>query len=115
MFKRFSHTMFYSLQLDNAVNWYCKKLGFEIDYHAPGAYASLHHKAVGRIALHATSSKDDVGVGPIPYFISDNLDKAIQEFKKLNIEYTEPRREGESPRFMQIRDLDGNYIGIEEM
>ena len=115
MFKRYSHTMFYSLQLDNAVKWYCSKLGFEIDYHAPGAYASLHHKAVGRIALHATEAKTDVGTGPMPYFIADSLDEAIIHFKKENIEHSEPRREGESPRFMHFKDLDGNYIGIEEM
>ncbi len=115
MFKRYSHTMFYSLQLDNAVKWYCSKLGFEVDYHAPGAYASLHHKAVGRIALHATDNKADVGVGPMPYFLSDDLDEAIEQFKKLGITYSEPRREGESPRFMDIQDLDGNLIGIEEM
>ena len=115
MFKRYSHTMFYSLQLDNAVKWYCQKLGCEVDYHAPGVYASLHHKAVGRIALHATSSRSDIGVGPMPYFLSENLDETIKQFKKAGIEHSQPEREGESPRFMDFKDLDGNIIGVEEM
>ncbi len=32
MLTRFSHVMIYSRRHAEAVNWYCDKLGFEIDY-----------------------------------------------------------------------------------
>ncbi len=47
MLVRFSHVMIYSPKHADTVQWYCDKLGFEIDYNAPGEYASLHHRREG--------------------------------------------------------------------
>lgn len=111
---RFSHVMIYTRQHGEAVRWYCEKLGYEIDYNAPGEYASLHHRQLGRLAVHATGSESMVGRGPMPYLLCDDLDSIIGEFRAKGIEISEPEREGESPRFADFKDLDGNFWGIEE-
>lgn len=115
MLVRFSHVMVYSLKHAESVKWYCEKLGYEIDYHAPGEYASLHHKLLGRLAVHASSKDDFVGKGSMPYFLCDDIDKTIEELRAKDIKTSEPTREGESPWFTDFFDLDGNRWGIEEI
>lgn len=114
MLIRFSHVMIYSLKHAESVRWYCEKLGFEVDYNAPGEYASLHHKLLGRLAVHACDSSQLIGRGPMPYFLCDDIDKTIQELRGKGIAVSDPQREGESPRFADFKDLDGNIWGIEE-
>lgn len=114
MLIRFSHVMIYSQKHAEAVKWYCEKLGFEIDYNAPNEYASLHHKLLGRLAVHATKDTEDIGKGPMPYFLCDDIHKTSAELKSKGVLVSEPRREGESPWFADFRDVDGNIWGIEE-
>ncbi len=115
MFKGLSHIMIYSVKHAESVKWYCEKFGFEIDYNAPGEYSSLHHKEMGRLAIHATEQNGDCGVGPLPYFLVEDIHQTVQKLKDLKIEVGTPRREGESPLFTQFKDLDGNLWGIEEV
>lgn len=114
MLIRFSHVMIFSLRHAEAVNWYCDKLGYEVDYCAPGEYASLHHKALGKLAIHATTNKTVIGNGPMPYLLCDDIHKTIQELREKGVQVKDPTREGESPWFCDMLDLDGNYWGIEE-
>lgn len=114
MLIRFSHVMIYSQKHAESVKWYCEKLGFEIDYNAPNEYASLHHKLLGRLAVHATKTAEDIGKGPMPYFLCDDIHKTSAELKSKGVSVSEPHREGESPWFADFRDLDGNIWGIEE-
>lgn len=114
MLLRFSHVMVYSQKHAEAVQWYCDKLGYEIDYNAPDEYASLHHKLLGRLAVHASASSSSIGKGPMPYLLCDDIEKTIKEMRAKGIEVSEPEREGESPRFADFKDLDGNIWGIEE-
>ncbi len=114
MLIRFSHIMLYSQKHAEAVQWYCDKLGFEIDYHAPGEYASLHHSLLGRLAIHATSEPNSKGNSPMPYFLCDDIHKTTVELRSKGIKVGEPNREGESPWFTDMWDLDGNVWGIEE-
>ena len=115
MLLRLSHIMIYSQKHAESVKWYCDKLGYEIDYVAPNEYASLHHKLLGRLAVHATTSNDDIGRGPMPYFLCEDIHKTISELKEKGIQVADPVREGESPWFADFHDLDGNIWGIEEM
>lgn len=115
MLVRFSHVMIYSQKHAEAVKWYCEKLGYEIDYSAPNEYASLHHKLLGRLAIHATDSRTSIGDGPMPYLLCDNIHETIADFKKLGIQVSEPTREGESPWFANFQDIDGNQWGLEEV
>jgi catechol 2,3-dioxygenase-like lactoylglutathione lyase family enzyme len=115
MFVRFSHVMVYSQKHPESVKWYCDKLGYEIDYNAPGEYASLHHKLLGRLAVHAVATNNAIGKGPMPYLLCDDIHKTIAEMRAKGIKVSEPTREGESPWFADFRDLDGNIWGIEEM
>lgn len=115
MLIRFSHVMVYSQNHAEAVKWYCDKLGFDIDYNAPGEYASLHHKLLGRLAVHAASSAADIGKGPMPYLLCDDIQQTIGEMSAKGIKVSEPTREGESPWFADFSDLDGNVWGIEEV
>jgi hypothetical protein len=106
--------MIYSQKHEESVRWYCDKLGFEIDYNAPGIYASLHHKQLGRLAIHATKSDSDIGRGPTPYFLCDDIQATTKEMRAKGIKVSEPKREDESPWFCDFWDVDGNIWGIEE-
>ena len=114
MLERFSHIMIYTQQHETSVQWYCDKLGFEVDYNALGVYASLHHKNLGRLAIHATSSKEAIGQGPMPYLQCDDIKKTIEELRNKGVKVGEPQREGESPWFTDMWDFEGNVWGIEE-
>lgn len=114
MLIRFSHIMIYSKNHTASVKWYCDKFSFEIDYNAHGEYASLHHEKLGRLAIHATDSDTAIGKGPMPYFLCDDIQETVKEFKSKDIRVSEPKREGESPWFCDFYDIDGNIWGIEE-
>lgn len=115
MLVRFSHVMIYSKKHEESVRWYCDKLGFEIDYNAPNEYASLHHKLLGRLAIHATKDASDIGKGPMPYLLCEDIKQTSEELRGKGIKVSEPEREAESPWFCDFRDVDGNIWGIEEM
>lgn len=114
MLVRFSHIMVYSLQHAEAVKWYCEKLGYEVDYNAVGEYASLHHKDLGKLAVHATADASMIGKGPMPFFLCEDIHKTIVELRTNGVKVRDPVREGESPWFTNMHDLDGNCWGIEE-
>lgn len=115
MLVRFSHVMVYSRKHSESVKWYCDKLGFEIDYNASNEYTSLHHKLLGRLAVHATATDTSIGKGPMPYLLCDDIHKTIADLKNKGVQVSDPVREGESPWFADFLDLDGNRWGIEEM
>jgi predicted enzyme related to lactoylglutathione lyase len=114
-FVGFSHCMLFAKNLDGAVAWYCSTLGFSVDYHAQGEYASLAHPQLGRLALHATDSDEQIGKGPMPYFLVEDLDAAIAALRAQGAAVGEPQQEGESPRFTDLRDCEGNVLGLEEV
>ena len=114
MFEKISHIMLYATDLDRAIYWYREKLGFEVDYHAPGAYASLSHETLGRLALHASSSDKHIGVGPQLYFECVDIEKALGSLVAVGVRVGSIMLEGESPRFADFWDSEGNTLGIEE-
>lgn len=114
MFIKFSHVMICSQQLDKAVQWYCEKLDFKVSYHAPGAFASLQHKRIGKLTLHAVSDNTHIGKGAVPYLQVEEIRETINELRLKEIAVSDPRREGDSPWFADFKDLDGNIWGIEE-
>lgn len=113
MLLRFSHVMIYTNRHEDSVQWYQEKLGYEVDYNAPGEYTSLHHKQLGRLAIHAASGT--TAKGSLPYFLCDDIQATIAEFRAKGIEVTEPKREGESPWFADFFDNVGNRWGMEEV
>ena len=114
MLTGFSHCMLFARNLDRAVDWYRDKLEFSVDYHARGEYASLTHERLGRLALHSTKSDAQIGKGPMPYFQCADLDATLASFRERGIKVGEPHQEGESPRFTDFWDCEGNLLGIEE-
>lgn len=114
MLTRLSHIMIYSRSHAESVLWYCEKLGFEVVFNAPGIYAVLNHDRLGRIAIHATSTNDEIGKGPVPYLCCDDIHSTVSDLRALGITASDPKREGESPWFADFTDLDGNRWGIEE-
>ena len=117
MLKRFSHIMVYVADLNRAVVWYAEHLGFAPRFVVPGAYASLRHENLDcRLDLHPTEADgQDVGFGPIPYFEVTELDEYLSVLKRRGVRVGEPKREGNSPRFVTIWDSEGNAIGLEEV
>lgn len=115
MLIRFSHVMIYTPKHEETLKWYCQNLGFEVDYNAPGEYASLHHKQLGRLAIHISNKPETNRAGALPYFLCDDIHTTISELKQKGVRVTEPMREGESPWFADFFDNVGNRWGIEEV
>lgn len=117
MFDRLSHPMLYVNDLERAVRFYVDVLGFAPNFVLPGQFASLRHDGMGcRLDLHPTEAGSrDVGFGPIIYFASSAFDQAVQRLKEKGVRVGEPRREGDSPRFVSFWDSEGNTLGIEEV
>ena len=115
-FKRFSHVMMYVENLARAVDWYCRVLEFTPNFVADDHFASLRHDAMGcRLDLHPTETGGkDVGYGPIPYFLVEDIDAALTSLKDKDVKVSDPRREGQSPRFATFWDSEGNALGLEE-
>lgn len=116
MFKKYSHPMLYVNDLARAVAWYKEKLGFKENFVVPNAYASLRHDGMNfRLDLHPTEANSkDVGFGPINYFQAENFDQAVEALKSKGVKVGNPKREGDSPRFVTFWDSEGNALGIEE-
>lgn len=115
MFDRLSHVMMYVKDLKRALEFYKGKLGFVANFETPH-YASLRHDSMKcRLDLHPSEANSkDVGFGPIPYFIAKDFDGAIAKLKKAGVKVGEPKREGDSPRFVTFWDSEGNALGFEE-
>lgn len=116
MFKKLSHPMLYANDLDRAVAFYKDRLGFKVNFHHPKAYASLFHEGMGcRLDLHPSEANSkDIGFGAITYFATENMDRDIAALKEKGVKVAEPRREGNSPRFVTFWDSEGNALGLEE-
>lgn len=117
MLKHFSHVMLFVTDVERAVAWYGAHLGFEPLFVVPGHYASLRNDSIGcRLDLHPTETAGrDVGFGPMPYFAVEHMDTFLSTLKAAGVRTGEPRREGNSARFVTIWDSEGNAIGLEEV
>lgn len=116
MFDRFSHVMLYVNDIQRALAFYKGTLGFAANFESPH-YASLWHDAMKcRLDLHASEANSrDVGFGPMPYFAARDFDGALARLKAAGVKVGQPRREGDSPRFVTFWDSEGNALGLEEV
>src|ERR1700759_180797 len=111
----FSHIQLYVHDLSRAMRFYQRVLGFMPGYVAEPEYAALRNDAMQfSIALHKAHEASDVGNGPIPYLLSDELDETIRELREKKVQVDDPRREGDSPRFTTFKDSEGNDWGLQE-
>jgi predicted enzyme related to lactoylglutathione lyase len=117
MFKKFSHPMLYVNDLARAVEWYKQTLGFKENFVAPNSYASLHHEGMNfKLDLHPSEANSkDVGFGTILYFTAIDFDQTLQALKDKGVKVGNPKREGESSRFVTFWDSEGNALGFEEV
>lgn len=115
MFDRLSHVMMFVNDMKRALEFYKGKLGFVANFESQ-FYSSLRHEGMKcRLDLHPTEAgSKDVGFGPIPYFVAKDFDGAMAKLKKAGVKVGEPKREGDSPRFVTFWDSEGNALGIEE-
>lgn len=115
MLKRFSHVMIYATDLERAMKWYVDALGFVVNYSSAPHYASMQHPALHlRVDLHPDPKKENVGCGAMLYFAADDLDKTVAELRRRGIQVSDPRSRGDSPRFTEFADSEGNPIGLYE-
>jgi predicted enzyme related to lactoylglutathione lyase len=108
--------MFWVEDLDRAVEFWEKTFSFKPRHVAPGHYAILHNATIDfQVHLHPTKKGDpNVGRGPQVYFVADDLDVEVTRLRGLGITVTNPRSESGSPRFCELRDSEGNPIGLTE-
>lgn len=116
MFKKLSHPMMYVTDLERAVKFYTEKLNFKVSFHHPEAFASLFHEGMKqRLDLHPTEANSkDVGYGPIIYFQTDNIERDLALLRSAGVKTSDPKSEGNSPRFATFWDSEGNALGMEE-
>ena len=115
MISQLTHVMIWAKHHDQTVQWYCDKLEFTVTYHAPGEYASLHHKTMGRLAIHAAEKTSlNVGHGPLPYYAVKDLDATLAWLKARGVKCDPPQQVAESPRHTWFWDAEGNCLGLEE-
>ena len=115
MLKRFSHVMMYATDLERAIKWYVDTLGFVVNYASAPYYASMHHSTLQlRVDLHPDPNEKNVGRGAMLYFAADDLDKTVAELRSRGIQVSDPRSRGDSPRFTEFADSEGNPIGLYE-
>lgn len=115
MISKLSHVMLFAKNHDATVQWYCDKLEFTVDYHAPGEYASMHHKTMGRLAIHAAEKKlEKSGNAPLPYYSVKDLDAALAWLTARGVECEKPQQVADSPRHTWFWDPEGNCLGLEE-
>jgi catechol 2,3-dioxygenase-like lactoylglutathione lyase family enzyme len=115
MFKSFSHPMFWVQDVDAAVEWYSRVLGFTPVYHAPGKYATLGHESMAcRLDLHGADREVARGDGPVPYFAALDIDAAVAALREKGVRVDDVQQQGDSPRFTSFYDAEGNELGIEE-
>ena len=114
MIKKINHIMMWSQDLEQTKNWYSEKLDFNLNYHAPGQFLSLAHNQMGRIDFHQCEDNLNIGKGPIPYFIVDDIEQVKSWLEGKDIKVDEIQQEGDSPKHTWFWDCSGNLIGLEE-
>ncbi len=112
---QFSHVMLYVKDMERAARWYQEAIGFAVRYMAAPHYASLWHEAMKlRLDLHPDSKGENVGRGAMIYFTAADLDAAVASLRDRGIAASDPRRRGDSPRFTEFADSEGNPLGLYE-
>jgi len=115
MLKRFSHVMMYTTDLERAMKWYVDTLGVVVSYASAPYYASMHHPTLQlRVDLHPDPEDKNVGRGAMLYFAADDLDQTVADLRRRGIHVSDPRSRGDSPRFTEFADSEGNPIGLYE-
>jgi len=115
MFGKYSHTMFYVLDVSRTVIWYIEKLGFQ-ELFITEYYGSVRHKVSGtRIDFHKMSHTDLSRPFPAtPHFFCSDLDASVASLLEVGIMAEPVRSEGGGPRFSSFKDCEGNVIGLVE-
>lgn len=115
MIKNVNHVMFWAKNLERAKNWYKEKLEFEVSYFAPEEFLSMRHKEMGRMDFHGGGTDQDIGHGPLPYFLVEDIEKTKSWLESKNIRVNEIQQVGESPKHTWFYDSEGNILGLEEI
>lgn len=116
MIGKMSHVMMWAKDLDKVARWYKEKLEFQITYHAPGEFLSLHHDGMGRLDFHAAGDETgQIGKGPLPYFSTPDLAKALAWLESRGVKVGHVEQVADSPKHSWFWDCEGNTIGIEEV
>ena len=112
---QFSHVMLYVKDMERAAKWYQDVLGFGVQYLAAPHYAALRHDVMNfRLDLHPDPQDANVGRGAMIYFSAPDLDAAVAFFREKGVTVSDPRKRGDSPRFTELADSEGNPIGLYE-
>ena len=115
MLAGFSHIMLYVHDMPRAAKWYQDVLSFTVRYLAAPHYASLWNERFNfRIDLHPEQAAGNVGHGAMIYFVADDLDETIASLRARGVHVSDARRRGDSPRFTEFADSEGNTLGLYE-
>jgi predicted enzyme related to lactoylglutathione lyase len=107
--------MLYVKDMDRAAKWYQEVLGFGVQYLAAPRYAALHEAMHLRLDLHPDPQGTNVGHGSMLYFSAPNLDAAVAMLREKGVTVSDPRQRGDSPRFIEFADSEGNPLGLYEV
>ena len=68
-----------------------------------------------RLDLHPDAKGENVGRGAMVYFTATDLDASVGSLRQRGVTVSDPRRRGDSPRFTEFADSEGNPLGLYEM
>lgn len=112
---QFSHVMLYVNEMERAAGWYRDMLGFVVQYIAAPHYATLRHESMNfRLDLHPDPEGRNVGHGAMIYFSAVDLNAAVALLRRQGVHVSDPRSRGNSPRFTEFADSEGNVLGLYE-
>lgn len=114
MIKNISHVMLWAMDLEKTKSWYKEKLGFQINYYAPGEFLSMHEDNMGRLDFHQTNESEQIGKGPLPYYVVEDIEKVKAWLEGKDIKVNDIQQVGDSPKHTWFWDCNGNAFGIEE-
>jgi catechol 2,3-dioxygenase-like lactoylglutathione lyase family enzyme len=116
MIGRISHVMMWAADLERTSRWYKDKLGFEINYLAPGEFLSMFSKQMGRMDFHACGNdRSGIGKGPMPYYVVENIEATKSWLEAKGVSVGDIQQVGDSPKHTWFKDCEGNEIGLEEV
>jgi len=116
----------YSIQisvtnLDQAITWYCEKLGFEVSrqYHNPPFSVDLVHEHC-RLVLHKVLNNANIDYPRVAQilisFKIENILESIERLKEKGVEFIYPKpRQTPTGLFTAFKDPFGNILELVEM
>jgi len=105
--------------IDRAVNFYTKKLGFDIDFRYQDSYVSIvkdnysiHLKSIDSFRSKRKINKEDIDLDIV--FAVNGIEDLYKEISAKSVDIIQPLRRMPYGKEFYVADPDGNILGFAE-